>query len=86
VFTAPLSLTIGYAGLDIADDQASQLSLQMWDGEADRWVAIPFTVDAAAQTVTARIDRPMTLALVVAEAAPNEEEDATRVYLPAVQR
>jgi hypothetical protein len=81
-----LTLTISYVAPSDGDTPAPELSLQAWDGEADRWQVIPFTIDRTAQTLTAQIERPLRFGLFAREAAPDEEQGSLRIYLPAVQR
>ena len=79
-FAQMLKLVIRYTDADVAGLDESALQLYYWDTAQTRWIAIPTTVDAAANTLTAQFDHLTTFAVLGPQA------DGPDLYLPLIQR
>jgi hypothetical protein len=97
--TQPVTMTIAY-GTAATRTLTTTVSLQQWNASAEQWEALPAQVNHDAQTITAAINVPATLALwqpetetlpveSVEENGETEETaapDQFSIYLPLVQK
>ena len=97
--TQPVTMTIAY-GIAATGTLTTTVSLQQWNASAEQWEALPAQVNHDAQTITAAINVPATLALwqpetetlpveSVEENGETEETaapDQFSIYLPLVQK
>jgi hypothetical protein len=54
-FTAPVTITIPYKGIDLTGIKASQLALYWWNPTTQKWVKVGGVVDLVTQTVSAPV-------------------------------
>ena len=97
--TQPVTMTIAY-GIAATGTLTTTVSLQQWNASAEQWEVLPAQVNHDAQTITAAINVPATLALwqpetetlpveSVEENGETEETaapDQFSIYLPLVQK
>jgi hypothetical protein len=79
-FAAPLTLVVHYDDERVAGIDENALQIFYWDEGRGAWVAIPTTVDAAANTLTAQLDH-LTLFAVLYKPAAEQ-----KLYLPRINR
>jgi PKD repeat protein len=80
-FAKPFTLTIRYTDTAIQGLDESQLTLHYWDETQHLWLAIPTTVDADNNTLTALLDHLTTFAVL-----QESTDNLRRLFLPVVQR
>ena len=80
-FHQPFTLVVTYTDAEVLGIAEETLTLHYWHEGEQRWVAIPTTVDAANNRLTAILDHLTTFAVLQGQVS-----NPARLFLPLVQR
>ena len=80
-FNQPFTLVVTYTDAEVEGIDEQSLTLHYWHEGEQRWVAIPTTVDAATNRLTAILDHLTTFAVLQGQVS-----NPARLFLPLVQR
>ena len=80
-FTKPFTLVVTYTDDEVQGIDEERLTLHYWHEGEQRWIAIPTTVDAANNRLTATLDHLTTFAVL-----QGQVNTPAQIFLPLVQR
>ena len=80
-FNQPFTLVVTYTDAEVLGIDEETLTLHYWHEGEQRWVAIPTTVDAANNRLTATLDH-----LTIFAVLQGQVSNPARIFLPLVQR
>ena len=80
-FNQPFTLVVTYTDAEVQGIDEQSLTLHYWHEGQQTWIAIPTTVDAANNRLTAILDHLTTFAVLQAEISK-----PAQIFLPLVQR
>lgn len=80
-FAKPFTLTVTYTDAEVQGIDEQRLTLHYWHEGQQAWIAIPTTVDAANNRLTARLDHLTTFAVL-----QGQVNTPAQIFLPLVQR
>lgn len=80
-FAQPFTLVVTYTDAEVQGIDEQSLNLHYWHAGQQTWIAIPTTVDAANNRLTATLDHLTTFAVLHSQVS-----NPARIFLPLVQR